>query len=191
MERVGQTAIGLVKLLPNIIFSNRFLGIEGSAKSLLPSGQIKQYNTFLIDSFVTGQQKLRFEGIRVRLPPSSRGKDFQLPPKTDPSKIPLPPPGTYVSVHQVYATSEPMIKGQPKIREGVCGSALVRSTTRLGAKLSSVVDKGEIAGFMHFSNLVRDTRPSNILCYCDSVDELIDDGWSVVQVPDKRKKEEE
>jgi len=57
--------------------------------------------------------------------------------------------------------------------------------------LSSVVDKGEIAGFMHFSNLVRDTRPSNILCYCDSVDELIDDGWSVVQVPDKRKKEEE
>jgi len=116
VERVGQTAIGLVKLLPNIIFSNRFLEIEGSAKSLLPSGQIKQYDTFLNDSFVTGQQKLRFEGIRVRLPPSSRGKDFQLPPKTDPSKIPLPPPGTYVSVHQVYATSEPMIKGQPKIR---------------------------------------------------------------------------
>ncbi len=53
------------------------------------------------------------------------------------------------------------------------------------------MDKGEIAGFMQFSNLVRDTRPSKILCYCDSVDELIDDGWSVVQVPDKRKKEEE
>ncbi len=47
VKRIGQTDFRLVKILPNIIFSNRFLEIEGSAKSLLHSAKIKRHDTLM------------------------------------------------------------------------------------------------------------------------------------------------
>jgi len=50
VKRIGQTDFRLVKILPNIIFSNRFLEIEGSAKSLLHSAKIKRHDTFMFSA---------------------------------------------------------------------------------------------------------------------------------------------
>jgi len=47
VKRIGQTDFRLVKILPKIIFSNRSLEIEGSAKCLLHSANIKRHDTFM------------------------------------------------------------------------------------------------------------------------------------------------
>ena len=58
-ERVGETDIGLAKLDDGIVFSNRFLDIDTSAKTLLLLEDISQGDTVLMDSFVTGRPALR------------------------------------------------------------------------------------------------------------------------------------
>ena len=170
-ERVGTTDIGLCKLLPGITFENRFLELDVTAKTLLRSDDIKFGDVFQIDSFVAGLQQLECLGIRVR---AEGEREKQLIGR----KESLPQPGVYVAAVQgIYATSAPEIYGKPQIREGVCGSALVRALKANGKE--NVLGDGEIGGFMHWSDLRAKSLESTLLCFCDALDELIDAGWNM------------
>lgn len=182
-DRVGTSDIALVQLLPTITFSNRFLEIDTTLKTLIRTTDIKFRDLFYVDSFVTGLQKLSCFGVRIRTE-AGREKDFVR--KT----ADLPGPGSYVAVVQgIYATSTPEISRKPQIREGVCGSALVRA--RKAYEKEDRLDKGEVGGFMHWSDLPSKSLEDQLLCLCDSVDELIDAGWSVVSSGEKRKAAED
>lgn len=166
-ERVGTTDIGLCKLLPDTMFENRFLELDAKAKTLLRSDDIKFGDVF----HVAGLQQLECLGIRVR---AEGGREKQL----IGSRESLPQPGMYVAVVQgIYATSAPEIYGKPQIRDGVCGSALVRALKANGSE--NVLSDGGIGGFMHWSDLRAKSMEGTLLCFCDAVDELIDAGWSV------------
>ena len=173
-ERVGATDIGLCKLLPDMSFENRFLEMDITAKKLLRSDDIKFGDLFQIDSFVVGLQQLECLGKRIR---AEGGREKQLIGKQEY----LPEPGVYGAVVQgIYATSAPEISGKPQIREGVCGSALVRAT-RANEK-ENVLSNGEIGGFMHWSDLRVKSQASTLLCFCDALDELVDAGWHVAPI---------
>ncbi|KAL9020027.1 MAG: hypothetical protein Q9185_002715 [Variospora sp. 1 TL-2023] len=173
-ERFQSSDIGLVKLHDGITFQNQFMEFQTNAKALISSESIEMADEFLIDSYVTGRQTLKCLGIRIRKD-SSREKDFIVGKGQEHL---LPPSGKYINLIQgIYATSEPVIKSPPKIREGVCGSALVRSRKRWGG---DVLSEGAIAGFMQFSDLRPKTLDnSQLLCVCEVLDDFIADGWEV------------
>jgi hypothetical protein len=168
-ERVGETDIGLAKLDDGIVFSNRFLDIDTSAKTLLLLEDISQGDMVLIDSFVNGRQALRCVGTRVVTGKRSslKGKAKDLP------------QGNFIQLYQgIWATNAPEIRGTTKIRAGVCGSAVVRSKAS-GATKS--LDRGEICGFMHWSDLqMKYAQNGELLCFADALDELINHGWKCV-----------
>lgn len=112
-SRIGSSDIGLAKV--DRPFSNRFLDLNGSATSLLHSKDATLLNTKLyIDGFVTGPQQLVCAGLRF-----VRSRSTGDPATT-------PKFGPYLGIWQgIYATSAPEIIGQPKIREGVCGAAVL------------------------------------------------------------------
>jgi hypothetical protein len=67
---------------------------------------------------VTGLQQLTSNGRRVYR--ANKGLFG------DPNA--LPGPGIYIELVQgIYSTSVPEINRQPKIREGVCGAAIIRT----------------------------------------------------------------
>jgi hypothetical protein len=129
---------------------------------------------------VTGRQRLRLQGKRV--------PNMESLPALKGSAQDLPPPGRYLSFSQgIYATGSTEIPGTAKIREGVCGSAVVRVRARGGGQSRDVLSDGEICGFMHWSDLQHQNETQGkLLCFADSVDELIKGGWQVVQVAEKR-----
>jgi hypothetical protein len=59
LERVGLTDVGLMKVNKDVAFSNRFLDIDATAKVLMPMSGLAVSDEFLIDSFVTGRQRMR------------------------------------------------------------------------------------------------------------------------------------
>jgi hypothetical protein len=176
-ERVGGTDIGLAKLDDGIVFSNRFLDIDTSAKTLLLLEDISQGDTVLIDSFVTGRRALRCVGARLVTVEGSacflKGKAEDLPGK-----------GDYIQLHQgIWATNAPEICGTTKIQADVSGSAVVRNQTT-GATKS--LDRGEICGFMHGSDLqMKYARDGQLFCFVDALDELVNRGWKCVLVEEK------
>jgi hypothetical protein len=177
-ERVGETDIGLAKLDDGIVFSNRFLDIDTSAKTLLLLEDISQGDTVLIDSFVTGRQALRCVG--TRLVTVERPACFLKGKVED-----LPGEGDYLQLHQgIWATNAPDIRGTPKIRAGVCGSAVVRNKAKGAAKS---LDRGEICGFMHWSDLqMKYAQNGQLFCFADALDALVNRGWKCVLVQEKR-----
>jgi hypothetical protein len=107
-----------------------------------------------------------------------------------------PLPGRYVAAVQgVFATGVPEIHERPHIREGVCGSALLRIGSqwqkRGGMKLSTevVLERGEVTGFMHWTDLRPNTSDAGLWMYCETTDPLIEAGWEVRQMPEKRGRE--
>lgn len=73
-ERIGSTDIGIADV--KTPFSNRFLDLNGSALSLLPSKNIKIVNeNFWIDTFATGPQLLASTGRGV-FKANRRGTDL-------------------------------------------------------------------------------------------------------------------
>ncbi|KIX09744.1 uncharacterized protein Z518_00825 [Rhinocladiella mackenziei CBS 650.93] len=164
-ERVGETDIGLAKLDDGIVFSNRFLDIDSSAKTLLLLEDISQGDTVLIDSFVTGRQALRCVGIRIV---TAKGSASFLKGEAKD----LPGEGNYIHLSQgIWATNAPDICGATKIRAGVCGSAAVRNKAE-GATKS--LDRGEICGFMHWSDLqMKYAQNGELFCFADALDELV------------------
>ncbi|MCJ1246699.1 hypothetical protein MMC30_003908 [Trapelia coarctata] len=150
------------------------------AKVLLCSPDVNMNDEFFIDSFVTGRQRLRCQGLRIGI---EAERDVL---KGDKSN--LPRTGTFISLRQgVYATGSPEIRGVPKIRAGICGSALVR-VRKAGRDGGEVLENGEISGFMHWSDLqLKNDTQGNLLCFADAVDDLAAAGWTIVQVPEKHK----
>ena len=187
-ERFKTSDIGFAVLAPGVEFSNRFLDINGEAKVLIPFENIKIGDEFVIDGYVTGRQLLKCLGARVRTKdPNAREKDFRIP---NESKHKLPPPGQYVALVQgIYATSAPVIKSGPMIREGVCGSAIIRSR-HIGE--GDMLARGEVAGFMQYSDLrPKSVGEGQLLCFCEALDDMISDEWEVVRIPEKRKAKDE
>jgi len=167
---VGTADIGLAKLKHDVVFSNRFLDIQTTAKTLLHSSQVNINDKFLIDGFTTGRQRLRCQGKRIRI----EGETEVPQGKTKTS-------AKYITHRQgVYATGSPEIHGTPKIRAGICGAAVVRVKTT-GQGGGDVLEKGEVSGFIQLGN----GRQGNLLCFADAVDDLITAGWKVVPVAEK------
>ena len=188
-DRIGNTDIGLVKL--DVPFINRFLEIDATAKTLLPMDDINFFDEFVIDSFVSGFQRLKCLGLRLGRE-GMRERELKGRPES------LPIPESYVALIQgIYATSAPEITSKPRIQEGVCGSALVRiSKATKGKKNDKEVEKsilaeGAVGGFMHWSDLQSKAQEENLLCYADAVDELGEAGWKVFKVTERRKDREE
>lgn len=177
VERIGTTDIGLAKINDGVNFSNRFLDIEATAKTLVPLREVTQKDTFVIDSFVTGRQALRCAGKRIVL---KEGASSYL--KGSSENLPLP--GKYLWLHQgVWATNAPEILGTPRLRAGVCGASIVRA--REGAV--NVLDKGQVCAFMHWTDLqMKYNVAGELFCFADGVDELIEAGWECLPVGEKR-----
>lgn len=181
-ERIGNTDIGLATLKDGVAFNNRFLGIDAAAEVLISSDKLKYRDQFVVDGFTTSVQRLVCLGSRIRKA-NARTEDLHKPN----GDAELPAPGTYVILQQgIMATGEPEMRGTLRIREGVCGSALLRVLTANG---EDVTDRGEIAGFMRWCDLqstYNTEDPPPLLCYCDSTDELIAHGWNIVKAGEKR-----
>ncbi|KAK5717588.1 hypothetical protein LTS12_027724, partial [Elasticomyces elasticus] len=112
LGHIESTDIGLAKLSDEVSFSNRFLDINTVAKVLVPFSQIRRMDQFYIDSYVTGRQFLSCVGCRVL--GKTRGQDFLRDSKD------TPPDGKYIIMHQgIYATNDPEILGNPKLRSGI------------------------------------------------------------------------
>lgn len=58
-ERMGDTDIALAQLDDGIVFENKFLEVNASAKTLIPSEDQRLNDTYLMDSFVTGIQRFK------------------------------------------------------------------------------------------------------------------------------------
>lgn len=177
VSRVGLSDIGLAKADSGIIFSNTFLDIEAKPRRLLASKEIKYRDRFLVDSFVTGAQSLFCLGVRK---PTKRNTAFKTFIASDFSR-------PYISFRQgIFATNAAEIAGSPKIRDGICGSALVRLSTGTNP---DVLDKGEIGGFMVWSN-IRDSNDDQgrLICFCEATDELIAEGWEVAELNATKRK---
>jgi hypothetical protein len=179
-ERISDTDIGLMKMKDGIAFNNRFLELDAVAGTLISTSQLSLNEEFVIDSFVTGRQRLRLQGIRLRGNgglPELKGKPEDLP----------TPRNYLVFLQGIYATGAPEIHTLPRIRDGVCGSALVRiKAGKEAGTRQDVLHRGEVCGFMHWSNLQLKYGSGGLLCFADSVDNLIEEGWVVSKIAKKR-----
>ena len=188
-QRIGTTDIALAKLLPSIEFRNEFMEIDARPKKFLLSKDLRVGDKFLIDSFVTNRQKLMCVGARapVYRRANSRGNLDLL----GPAHLLPRDENVYVKLRQgIHATNTPLIPCEPKIREGVCGAVLVRCFSKKDPDRTDdeVLKDGDVAGIMHFADLRSKTScDSTLFCYADSFDELVGEGWGVVQTVEKRK----
>jgi hypothetical protein len=186
-ERIESTDIALAKLLPSIEFRNEFMEMQARASRLLPSGEISLGDEFLVDSFVTGKQRLRCVGMRYLFVRKANSRSH--PRLVGPDDLLPRDESLYVELAQgIYASNEEKIPGQPKIREGICGAVLLRCFLRSSPErtANSVLHDGEVAGIMHFADLQSKNNPGSLLCYADSFDALAEAGWTVVQMAEKR-----
>ena len=177
-ERIGDTDTGLMRTNDNTTFSNRFLDLDTVAKTLVPMEQLSMNEEFVIDSFVTGRQRLRLYGIRigVEAPLNLKGKPEDL----------RTPGNHFVFPQGIFATGHSEICTWPKIRDRVCGSAVVRlKTGKQASSREEVLHKGEVCGFMHWSNLQLKYGSGSLLCFADAADNLIENGWVVSRAAEK------
>jgi hypothetical protein len=109
---------------------------------------------FLVDSFVTGKQRLRCVGKRYLLVrkatsrnhPNLIGLDHQL--QLDDN--------LYFKLAQgIYASNEEKILAQPKIQEGICEVVFLRCPYHQfrHGNVDSVLKDGEVSGIIHFADL--------------------------------------
>ncbi len=185
-ERVSSTDIGLAVLREGVILNNRFLGLDASAKLLIPGEKVKSRDEFVVDGFTTSVQRLVCFGRRIRKENASVEDLHRVHPNVE-----LPSPGKCIVFEQgIMATGEPELRRSPRLREGVCGSALLRAQTTTG---EDVMHNGEIAGFMHWCDLQSADNPQDpppLLCFCESTNEVIGQGWKIVKAGEEREMEE-
>ena len=127
-SRLGDTDIGLATLNNDVEFRNRFIDLPGEPTQLLSSDMLKAGDIYVIDSFSTGRQGgLVCRGKRIV---SQEDKEKRVDLVLIGNQKDLPNVGTYMVIVQgIYATSEPMAIGEPIIRAGCCGSAIVKLAT--------------------------------------------------------------
>jgi len=174
-----RTDIGLESIAPKLEFENKTFHNDIKIRKLIRLHECKLNDTFLIDSYITGPQKLLLHGIRYTVRQGARAtqqhdiKTKGLPPDLLPSpKLP------YLGLIQgMFSSSASEIPRLPRIRAGVCGSAVIRIQTMANRDVSA---DGAVAGFMHFTDLEpRNDTEGKLICYADACDTLVDQGWSV------------
>lgn len=177
VSRLGPSDIGLAQVDNGVIFSNTFLDIEAKPRRLLVSKEIKLRDRFLVDYFVTGVQSLLCLGVRK---PTKRNIAFK-------AFTTSGCPRSYVSFRQgIFATNAAEITGSPKIRDGICGTALVRMST---ATNQDILANGEIGGFMVWPNIRdSDDNGGRLMCFCEMTDQLIAEGWEVARLNETKRK---
>lgn len=79
--------------------------------------------------------------------------------------------------------------GLSQVRDGICGSALVRMSTGTN---QDVLAHGEIGVFMVWSN-IRDSSDDRgrLMCFCEVTDQLIAEGWEVSELHSTKRKPRE
>ncbi|KAL6722337.1 hypothetical protein ACLMJK_001444 [Lecanora helva] len=187
-SRFARTDVGFLHLSPGIQFSNRFVDIEAEAKILLPFEEISLGDEFMVDGYVNGRQLLKCLGMRRRVVREAiRERDFVV---SKAHQHFSPPLGDHVAHLQgVYATTTPIIRGSPRMRAGVCGSAILRSR-KIGT--GNVTSQGGVAGFMEYSDLRPKSRgDEQVLCFVEALNGVINDDMEVVRAAEKRKVEVE
>ncbi|KAH8598570.1 hypothetical protein B0O99DRAFT_615428 [Bisporella sp. PMI_857] len=119
-ERLGNTDIGLAILdNENVTFRNEFLELPSVPKVLLYSDELVYKSQWAIDSYTTGLQAPFHSQGKKMIRERSRGGHFVNNPDIQ--------PGKYLEIIQgIFYTGETRISTPPVIREGVCGSVVVR-----------------------------------------------------------------
>jgi hypothetical protein len=174
-----RTDIGLASIKPEVHFENQTFHDDISIRKLIRLEECQIRDLFLIDSYITGPQKLFLDGIRYPVRQGARAtQQYGIKTKGLSSDLLLSPRLPYLEMVQgMFSTAALEIPRQPQIRAGVCGSALIRVRTVRGVDVSA---EGAVAGFMHFADLEpRNDAEGKLVCYADACNALIDQGWSV------------
>ena len=147
-------------------FSNRFLDIDVQAKRLIHSSLLPFGQFVVIDSAYTSRQRMRLFGLRSgkrRPPPGYIGPLEQF---------------KYVTLDQgIFSVQAAVINREPRIRDGVCGTPIMHQGVTITDQ--SALARGEVVGFMHYTDVVGFSNDSRLYAYGQLVDPLIDDGWEV------------
>ena len=156
--------IGLV--MTQYPFSNEFLDLNIRAKRLLHSSLIRFGEFAIIDSAYTSRQRMRLFGVRT-------GK------KRVSANYPGPrAPYEYVTVEQgIFSVQAAVINREPRIRDGVCGTPIIHQGMTRTDQLA--LERGEVLGFMHYTDVVGCSNDSRLYSYGQVVDQLIEAGWEV------------
>jgi hypothetical protein len=84
----------------------------------------------------------------------------------------------YLQIEQgIYAVRSEVINGEPRIREGVCGTPIV--VQGKSKQDESFLPHGLICGFMLWNDVEGYVNEGRLYSYCQTVDALIDDGWEI------------
>jgi hypothetical protein len=151
-------------------FSNDFLDLRCTAQKLYHSSLLTFGLFVVIDSAFTGRQRMFFAGIRAG----------QKRPKTEPGSAYVGPSQNYryLQLEQgIYAVRSDVINGEPKIREGTCGTPVV--VQGKSKQDESSLSNGLVCGFMLWNDVTGYSNDGRLYCYCQTVDPLIEDGWEV------------
>lgn len=174
-----RTDIGLASIAPKLEFENKTFQNDIKIRKLMRLHECHPHDIFLIDSYITGPQKLMLNGIRWTVRQGARATQ-QYDIKTKglcPDLLPSPNLPYLGLIQGMFSSSTSEIPRQPQIRAGVCGSAVIRIQTMANGDVSA---DGAVAGFMHFADLEpRNDTEGKLICYADACDALIDQGWSV------------
>jgi hypothetical protein len=127
-------------------FSNEFLDVGATAKKLLHSSLLTFGQFVVIDSAFTGQQRMFYSGIRAGL------KRPTIPSNTSELYYGPSPNYSYLQIEQgIYAVRSEVINGEPKIREGVCGTPIVLQGR--SKRDESFLMDGQVCGFMLWNDV--------------------------------------
>jgi hypothetical protein len=151
-------------------FSNEFLDLRCTAQKLYHSSLLTFGMFVVIDSTFTGRQRMFFAGIRAG--PKR--------PKTGPGGTYVGPSSNYryLQLEQgIYAVRSHVINGDPKIREGTCGTPVV--VQGKPEQDESLLSSGLVCGFMSRNDVTGYSNDGRLFCYCQTVDPLIEEGWEV------------
>ena len=181
-----RTDIGLALIKPELKYENRTFHDNISIRKLIRVEECNRRDMFLIDSYITGVQRPLLDGVRYPVRQGVRAtQQYTIKTKGLSSDL-LPSPRLqprlqYLELAQgMFSTAAIEIPRQPQIRAGVNSSAIIRVRTSTGI---DVTDEGAVAGFMHFADLEPRNSAGNLVCYADTCDALMDQGWSAVETP--------
>jgi hypothetical protein len=132
------------------------------------SKELKFADKFAIDSFVTHQQELMAVGIRTSLRSRQNG------PSQD---------WSYFVEQGIMSQLADVLPTPPYICEGTCGTLLVRVIQE-----GKATQTGDVFGFMLWNDVKG--YSSNLYCFCQTADELLDDGLEIVCQDKVQKKRE-
>ncbi|KAK1762517.1 hypothetical protein QBC33DRAFT_601374 [Phialemonium atrogriseum] len=187
-RRMGDTDIALAKLNDGVVFENNFMEMAFPAKTLVPSKEQSIGDSYLIDSFTTGKQRLLGCGARItiRRRPGMPHYDLSCRSGTE-AKLP-PSHVAYIWLKQGAAlTNKPVMILNPYFRDGASGAVLLRCGYGESRQISSrtVMERGEICGMMYFADIQAKhaNQADRYVIYTDAFDPLIEEGWSIVQAP--------